>query len=297
LAEPFPLLLSATAGDGYKWKYCRYFVRIGKPVRGAWKGEDTSRFGELVILHGIQSHSGWYRRTCGELAAAGYGVSFLDRRGAGVNDRDRGDAPSFRQLLDDIAEFIVTLPRPRFLIGISWGGKLAVGMQRRHPGLTDGTVLIAPGLCPLVRSPFVERLGIIASRLVTPKRRMPIPLNEPDLFTSNPERQEFIRTDPLALHDATARLLFESGRMDVYLWFAARHVTTPTLLLLAEKDRIIDNARTRRFVERFQCADRTVIEYPGAHHTLEFEPGGPPFIQDLLRWLESKVPPAAVGGR
>jgi len=183
---------------------------------------------------------------------------------------------------------MASLQRPRFLVGISWGGKLAVGLQRRHPGLTDGLVLIAPGLCPLVRPPFGERLRIFASRFLAPRKRFPIPLNEPELFTANPEGREFIRADPLALREATARLLFESGRMDVYLRFAARHVTIPTLLLLAGRDRIIDNSATRRFIQQFPTTDTTIIEYPDAHHTLEFEAGGPPFLADLIEWLDRR---------
>jgi alpha-beta hydrolase superfamily lysophospholipase len=278
-----PALHTFTASDAYVWRYRRY-QPVGTPRA------------EIIGLHGIQSHGGWYGNSCQQMVAAGYGVSFLDRRGCGLNDRDRGDAPSFRRLLDDIAEFVVGLPRPRFVMGISWGGKLAAGLQRRHPGLSDGLVLIAPGLRPRVRPTFRERLRICVTRFLLPRRRFPIPLNDPELFTANPERQEFIQKDPLALREATARLLFESGRMDVYLRFAGRHVTMPTLLLLAEKDRIIDNAATRRFVEGFLGADRTVIEYAGAHHTLEFEAGGPPFIEDLLKWLDTKTPPAAAGG-
>jgi alpha-beta hydrolase superfamily lysophospholipase len=276
-------LRSFAAGDGYVWQYRRY-EPLGEPR--------TS----VIQLHGIQSHGGWYGESCQALAAAGSAVSFLDRRGCGVNERDRGDAPSFRRLLDDVAEFMAEQPRPRILIGISWGGKLAVGLQRRHPGLTDGLVLIAPGLFQRIRPSLGERTRIFASRFLAPRRRFLIPLNEPDLFTANPERQQFIRTDPLALRDATARLLFESGRMDVYLRFVARHVSMPTLLFLAGKDRIIDNVATRRFVDRFQSADRTVIEYENAQHTLEFEPGGAPFVGDLLRWLDGHAPPAAAGG-
>ncbi len=37
--------------------------------------------GLVVFLHGIQSHSGWYAWTCGNLARAGYRVLAPDRRG------------------------------------------------------------------------------------------------------------------------------------------------------------------------------------------------------------------------
>jgi alpha-beta hydrolase superfamily lysophospholipase len=268
-----PTVHNFTAGDGYTWKYRRY-QSAGSPLA------------EIVGLHGIQSHGEWYKRSCEELAAAGYAVSFLDRRGCGLNVQDRSDAPSFRRLLDDVAEFMRGLPRPRIVCGISWGGKLAVGLQRRHPGLTDALVLIAPGLCPIIRPPRSERIGILVSRFLSPRRQFPIPLNEPQFFTANPAWQSFIRSDPLALREATARLLFESGRMDVYLWFAGRHVTMPVLLLLAGKDRIIDNEATRRLVDRFATAECEVRTFPDAHHTMEFEQGGPPFSRYLLEWIE-----------
>src|SRR5438132_9127428 len=104
-----------TASDGYRFRYRRYDAAAPRA--------------HIVFVHGIQSHAGWYERSCTLLAQAGFTVTFLDRRGAGMNDQDRGDAPSFRRLLDDIAEFLRTLrhtPRlPLFLGGISWGGKLA----------------------------------------------------------------------------------------------------------------------------------------------------------------------------
>jgi alpha-beta hydrolase superfamily lysophospholipase len=271
LAEPS--LHTFTAGDGYVWRYRQF--PPADPARAA-----------VVVLHGIQSHGGWYVRSCSALADRGYAVSFLDRRGCGLNDRDRGDAPSFRRLLDDIAEYLWMLTSPRFLLGISWGGKLAVALQRRHPGLTDGLVLIAPGLCPRVRQPFATRLRILAARPVARRRRFPIPLNDPKLFTANPERQRFIRDDPLALREASARLLVENVRLDVYVRLALKQIREPILVLLAEHDHIIDNAATRRLVARIPSADRAVIEYAGAHHTLEFEPGGPPFLGDLLTWLD-----------
>lgn len=269
---PDPRIESWTASDGYVWKYRRYDP-VGTPR------------GEIVSLHGIQSHGGWYEASSSYLAEQGWGVSFLDRRGSGLNEQARGDCPSFRRLLDDIAEYIRTLRRPVILQGISWGGKLAVAFQKRHPGLCDGIILVAPGLRPKIRVRLVSRLAIAWRKCIHPTKLFPIPLNDPELFTSNPVRQQFIRDDPLALRKATARFLFESGRLDVYLRLARRHVRVPVLLLLAGQDRIIDNDKTRRFVKRMRRATPTVIEYPGAHHTLEFEAAGLPHLSDLTAWL------------
>ncbi len=267
---------SFTAGDGYVWQYRRF-----QPLRHP--------LGHVVCIHGIQSHGGWYEHSCSRLAERGFQVDFLDRRGSGMNQKDRGDAPGFRRLLDDLAEFLKPLrarTTPLFLVGISWGGKLATALQRRHPGLVDGLALLCPGFFAQVRPSFKDRLRILWARAFKPGRLFDIPLNDPDLFTANRLKQQFIRQDSLALRQATARLLIESVRLSGYLRFVPKHVTVPVLLMLAERDRIIDNDRTRRYAERFATTDREVIEYVGAQHTLEFEVDPEPFIRDLGNWLE-----------
>jgi alpha-beta hydrolase superfamily lysophospholipase len=276
LAEVPYTVETFTTSDGYPLHYRQY----QKP---------TAPRAHIVAIHGIQSHAGWYTHSCSRIAAAGYSVTFLDRRGSGMNERDRGDAPGFRRLLDDLAEFLRPLRAdglPVFLLAISWGGKLATALQRRNPGLVDGLVLLCPGFKSLVNPPLKQRLKIVWARLRNPTRRFPIPLNDPELFTATPQWQQFLRDDPLLLREATARLLVESARLDGYLWVVPKHVRVPVLLLLAEKDRIIANGPTRRFVQRFASTDVEVIEYPGAHHTLEFEPEPDRFIHDIVRWLE-----------
>jgi alpha-beta hydrolase superfamily lysophospholipase len=264
-----------TASDGYRWRYRRYMPT--EPIKA-----------HVVCVHGIQSHGGWYEHSCQRLCESGYSVCFLDRRGAGLNHERREDTPNFRRLLDDLAEFIQTErepPVPTFLVAISWGGKLAVALERRHPGLINGLALLCPGFFPKVRPPLAERVRIALARLPSPERLFPIPLNNPELFTANPRWQKFIQEDPLSLRQATARLLVESVRLDGYLRLNASYVKIPILVLLAEEDRIIDNIRTRRFVERFESQDKKIIEYPGAHHTLEFEPNPEIYLRDLLGWL------------
>ena len=112
------------ASDGYEF-YLHRFQPTGTIVA------------RVVVLHGIRSHAGWYGSSCQKLADDGYDVHFLDRRGSGWNTARRGDCPSCHRLIDDVAEFILDLRRtraglPMFLVGISWGGKLAVALAARY---------------------------------------------------------------------------------------------------------------------------------------------------------------------
>jgi alpha-beta hydrolase superfamily lysophospholipase len=270
--EEFP------ASDGYTWRYRRY-----QPV-GAPRAS-------VVCIHGIQSHAGWYTYSCSRMAEAGFAVSFLDRRGSGVNEQDRGDTPSYRRILDDIAEYLRWLrqtnpDRPIFLVAISWGGKVGAALQRRHPGLVDGIIFVCPGFFPRFHPSVWLYLNVFFSLRGHPKRPFPIPLSAPEMFTETQRWREFLANDPLTLRFGTARLAYENGIMDGYLRLLTPEIRVPVLLLLAEHDRIIYNRITRRFVERIAQGERTIIEYPKAHHTLEFEAEPDHFINDMCEWLK-----------
>src|SRR4051794_3642257 len=93
----------------------------GYPIHVAvWSPEGPVR-GRVVVLHGVQSHGGWYRGLGRRLAEAGYEASFPDRRGSGANRADRGHTPSPRRLIDDLGEWLSTLrsqdPRAPVAIG------------------------------------------------------------------------------------------------------------------------------------------------------------------------------------
>jgi alpha-beta hydrolase superfamily lysophospholipase len=268
------------ASDGYAFAV-RVYPTPSTPV------------GRVVFLHGIRSHGGWYTRSCQEFAAAGYEVHFLDRRGAGLNTAARGDTPSLHRLLDDITEYLTALrvdSTPVFLAGISWGGKPALAVAARTPHLIDGLVLLCPGFVPVVGVPPLTKLRIALARLFNPTKKFPVPLNDPHLFTSSPEWQRFIADDPHGLTEATARFLFASARLDLYLKRVAKRVTAPVLCLLAEHEAVIDNAGTRAYLKRLTGAKRVdVTEYPSTHHTLEFETV--PFVTDVIGWLRATMSP------
>ena len=247
----------------------------------------------VVGIHGIQSHSGWYAPTCAQLAAAGYDTAFLDRRGSGMNKTQRGDATDWRVFADDLGEFIDDARRrlpgkPVHLVAVSWGAKLAVAACIRRPDLVDSLALVCPGLAPRVDVSFAGKLRVALALVTNPARLFDVPLGDARLFTDNPERVAFIENDPLSLRRVTARFLHTTHRLDAFVRDHAREMTTPTMLMLAGRDRIVDNERTRAFFERFASRSKDVILYPEAAHTLEFEPDPSAFRRDLARWLDER---------
>lgn len=280
---PEPTIRACTMSDGYRLHY-RHWAPAGKPVA------------RIVALHGIQSHSGWYEYSTRKLCEAGYEISFLDRRGSGMNERARGDTPHQERWINDVVQVLgevraaarLQLPScPVVLLGVSWGGKPAVVTAARRPELVDGLALLYPGLCPRIGPWPHQRLQLrMAETLGIRKMLLSVPLRDPALFTGDPLWQEYIRQDPLALHEVTVRFLLANRELDRLVRMAPGHLQVPTLLMLSGKDRIIDNQATRNYFARCACLHRMQIEYPESQHTLEFESDRDRFIQHLLQWLQ-----------
>lgn len=267
-----------TAPDGYS-----FVVRTWPPGR---PGGPVA-----LIIHGIQSHGGWFEGLAEYLARRGVGVIMPDRRGSGQNAADRGHAGSVDQLLGDLA---VCLDHSRdqwacqrlHAVGISWGGKLALALARREPRRVAGVGLVAPGVWPRIDLPISTKLRVALACLTRPRRQFAIPLDDPALFTANPQRQRFIESDPLRLRSVTAAFLWTSAKLDR----RARRRVPPgpaCRLLLAEHDDIVDNARLVQWFSRAAGPQGKTIVYPGAHHTLEFEPDPEPYRKDLADWILS----------
>jgi alpha-beta hydrolase superfamily lysophospholipase len=270
-----------TASDGYQFHYRHWPAAAPR--------------GYVVALHGIQSHSGWYAYSSRRLCETGFDVRFLDRRGSGLNEADRGHAVHPDRLINDVVQFLSAVRHvrdrkspesPVILLGVSWGGKLAAAVAGRRPELCDGLALLYPGLRPRIAPSRWQRLQLIlAMRTDKQQRLVPIPLDDPELFTAEPQWQQFIRSDGLSLHEATVGFLSASASLDAELPSLVTNIRCPVLLMLAGRDRIIDNEATQALFNRFGSTDRHLLVYEHAAHTLEFEPNRERIFDDLIGWL------------
>jgi len=258
---------------------------------GIWRPDKPRA--ALLYLHGIQSHSGWYEASSRRLASSGVAVYQIERRGSGTDGaHERGHVDRAETWLQDVAAAAELVRRETglsrlHLMGVSWGGKLALVCAAHRPDLYRSLILAAPGIFSRADVGLATKIRVAQSLLFgRGLRRFSIPLADPHLFTENPERVRYIAEDPLSLREVTARFMFESRRLDRMVARAARTFRLPTFLALAERDRITDNRATRNLVEAMPASRRQIVEYPGAHHTLEFEPDPEPYFADLAAWIE-----------
>jgi alpha-beta hydrolase superfamily lysophospholipase len=256
-----------------------------------WRANGRPR-GTVVLLHGIVSHGGWYEPTGQALAERGYDVYLPDRRGSGLNSYTPSDVAHWSVWRDDVLALLRRLDgTPPVLCGISWGAKLAVVVAAAEPKSIAGLALLNPGLFAYQAPGPAARVALRLSRWLPVDRRLiDIPLKDPALFTGSRHWQDYIARDPLCIHKVTVRAAREDVALTEQADAAANKLTMPILVTLSGRDRIVDNAATLDFLSRVPATDKTVLEYRGAAHTLEFEPDPAPYHADLARWVGRILP-------
>ncbi|MBN2211035.1 MAG: alpha/beta fold hydrolase [Sedimentisphaerales bacterium] len=266
----------------------------GYQAQARWFASEAGHY-PVLYLHGIQSHGGWFLKSCAHLHGQGFSVLLAERRGSGVNQTDRGHADSAEQLIDDVDVGVEWLRQRTgkervHLVGVSWSGKLVLAYAAKHPEKVRSIVLVAPGLRALVDISLAEKIRVGMSGLLNPKKQYLIPLEDPHLFTENPEMIRFIENDPLKLTKATASFFLAGRKIDAAgpkivdtLAGLQKQRPLPVYLFLAEHDRIIDNTATLELLRPILTAHKI---YPGAHHTLDFEPDPSMFFTDLTKVLQ-----------
>ncbi len=282
-----PSLREQIASDGYRLKFRH------------WAPENPR--GIVIALHGIQSHSGWYDYSSRRLAEAGFAVYFPDRRGSGLNGFQRGHAAHAMRLVNDVrslrqlavnenhrGDAEASSQLPITILGISWGGKLAAALTALFPQEFDRLALLYPGLVTKIRPTWSQLLRLnLARDLEIVRHHIPIPLEDPALFTQVLEWQSFIANDPLALHTVSSSFLNAGRELDRLLNTHGSKIIHPTLLMLAENDAIIDNPAVRQRVNQFGTRKLKTQVYAAARHTLEFEPNRDEVFGDLIAWLSN----------
>ena len=270
------------ASDGVELHYLR------------WSSGPASPWAVVIFLHGIASHGGWFGETAADLLERGVAVYAPDRRGSGRSGGPRGHLARYERALDDVEEIVRLVAAeqegtPVFLAASSWAAKLAIVYAALRPTSLAGLMLLGPGLTPAVNLSPARQMKVVVGHLVAPMACLPIPLT-PELYTANPPYLEFIRADPLRLLEVTAQFFWQTARLDRRRRRTSARLRLPLLVLQGQDDAMIDVPKTRRWYERLGIEDKTYRAYPGAGHTLDFEPDRSRYLADMLTWLSTRIP-------
>jgi pimeloyl-ACP methyl ester carboxylesterase len=155
------------------------------------------------------------------------------------------------------------------LCALSWGGKLALAIALQHPQAWQSLTLITPGLRAQVDLPLRHKIAAALNLVIGGRTTFAIPI-EPEMFTNTPGYFEFIRRDPWRLKRVTARFLRTTLELDHRIARRDSRLSMPALVLLAGRDRIIDNAGVAAIVRRLQ-PEAQLYSFDEAEHAVIFD--------------------------
>lgn len=265
-----PLRTPDRSVHGYRWRH-------------------PSPRGSLILVHGLQSHAGWFAEAADGLVARGFTVYAPDRRGSGCSPGNRGDVDRYTDWFEEIASVITQAQAeaeaPTYLVGHCFGANVALGCALALRSALDGVVMLTPGLA--LRSDYSawEKLRLGACGLLRPDARFPVPLSD-GRFTRDPAVLAWIQQDRLGARTLTARCLLQIHRMNRRLRRELPALQVPVLVLEAERDRISDNGGNRALLTR-ALGDRCRFRSFDAEHFLLAEPCRDDVLDALDEWIVS----------
>ena len=244
----------------------------------------------VVFLHGITAHA----RTWDEEACALGGrfhVLAIDQRGHGDSDPAPDGDYGNPALVDDFAALVDALGLGRFsLVGLSLGGRVAIGYAGAHPERVDRLVVVDIG--PDIAPAGLARIGKLLA--ASPERfeqledaigwmRAASPLYAVDRLRHR--AQHGVRPLPDGgltwKYDRAIRDDAREGRLRAAadLWPLWKAIDVPTLLVRGAESDILTDEIAQQMIEAQPRARLAVV--PGAGHTV---PGDQPEV--FLRLLD-----------
>lgn len=231
--------------------------------------------GAFLLLHGMESHSGWFADCADRLVRGGWAVIAFDRPGWGMSPprrNTRGHMESYRDFVGDV---VVMAARARrkygsaHLAGMSWGGMAALYAALRRGWMFDSVALLAPGIASGNALPPRAQARVLWSVLRGRRDAQVETAFRGEDFTRDALWREFIKNDPYRTRAVSAGFCVETLKMRRFLREnAGRRRLPPALCLLAGDDDIINNDAAARLCEK---AGALVERLPRAAHTLIFE--------------------------
>ncbi len=296
-----PLLTPFTARDGenlalYEWQTDAWDPETGYaalPPRAM-----------VLMVHGLGEHAGRYGHVAERLLDWGFAVRAYDQRGHGQSSGARGCLPRHATLLEDLAD-VVEATRlhcelhqqqagaalPLILLGHSLGGLVAGRFVALSMGCVNGLVLSSPALDAGLGG--AQKLLLAAMPRLAPNLCVGNGLDARWLSHDDGVVRDYL-ADPL-VHDRISprlgKFIESTGPATLA---AAAHWRTPTLLMYAGADRLVNPAGSRAFAEA--AADSAALRagtvtskcFEGFYHELFNETGAAQVFETLKAWLDAR---------
>ncbi|KAF9591374.1 hypothetical protein IFM89_004059 [Coptis chinensis] len=237
------------------------------------------------------------------IALSGYAIYAIDHPGFGLSEGLHGYIPSFDELVDNVIERYRNIKGkseasklPRFLLGQSMGGAVALKAHLKRPSEWDGVVLVAP-MCKIsedvIPAPAIlQVLSVMSSFLPEAKLVPDTDLGELAFRETETRKKKMAAYNVISYSDQMRlKTAMELLKATKEIESQVHKVSSPLLVIHGAADKVTDPLVSKFLYEKACSTDKTLKIYPeGCHCILEGEPDERIYtvLDDIVSWLDSR---------
>ncbi|KAJ0771002.1 putative 2-acylglycerol O-acyltransferase [Helianthus annuus] len=266
----------------------------------SWLPETGSPKAVICFCHGYgDTCTFFFEGIARKFASSGYGVLAMDFPGFGLSEGLHGYIPSFDGLVDDVIEHYSKIKEnpelrdlPRFLMGESMGGAVAIKVHLKQPEFWNGAVLVAP-MCKIaddVVPPWAVKTFLIGVAKVLPKYKLVPQKDLGDMAFRDPKKKPLTSYNVIAYKDrprlgTAMELLNTTQDIENQL----EKISLPLLILHGKDDIVTDPSVSKALYEKAKSSDKKLNLYDGCCHALlegETDDIILSVFNDIISWLD-----------
>ncbi len=245
-----------------------------------WDAPDARA--DVLVSHGYAEHGGRYDHVARSLNEVGATVWAVDHRGHGRSAGERGDFGDWESVVADF-DLLVDVAaaegggRPRFLVGHSLGGAIAIAYTEAHQDRLTGLSLSAPAI---IFPPEIVALADLDEIPVLPLA---------DAVSTDPEVVRAYKEDPLVYQGPPAKATLQNFGGVQKLIDRLPEITIPVQVMHGSGDLLVTPAAFKTVVAGISSDDVVARLWPGLFHEIFNEPTGGAVVGALLGWISARL--------
>ncbi|KAM2487834.1 hypothetical protein ACFX1W_039706 [Malus domestica] len=262
----------------------------------SWTPVSVNIRGVVILMHGLNEHSGRYSNFAKQLNANGFKVYGMDWIGHGGSDGLHAYVPSLDYAVTDMKLFLEKVLAenhglPCFCFGHSTGAAivLKVMLDPKFESRIDGVVLTSPAVGVQPSHPILVVIAPIVSFLL-PRYQLSAANKQGMPVSRDPEALVAKYSDPLVYTGSIrVRTGYEILRITSYLQQNLTKLMVPFFVLHGTADTVTDPEASQKLYDEASSTDKTIKLFDGFVHDLLFEPEREAIMKDIIDWLNHRI--------
>ena len=255
-----------------------------------WKADGEPR-AVIVIVHGFNSHSGYYQWTAEQFTAHGYETYALDLPGRGKSEGERFYINDYNEIVSVIDQ-LVTIAKnahqnlPLIVLGHSAGGVLSCMYMLAHQDRVNG--FICEDFAYQVPAPDVALALLKGLSHIVPHAHV-LKLKNED-FSRDPSAVSKMNSDPLIANEVQpTKTVQQLVLADERLKKEFAEIKVPVLIVHGTGDKATKPSGSQEFYDKAGSSDKTLKFYEGHYHDMLNDVDKEVVMEDILDWIGKRV--------